>query len=71
MKTARAIDAIKGGGFLMAEYEEGAGELKYRCVPGGGRDPKASRAAYPGVGFETRRGCAVPGRGPADVELVT
>ncbi len=71
MKTVRAIDAIKAGGFLMAEYDEVSGELKYRCVPGGGRDHKAGGAAYPRLGAEAERGRAIPRDGSADVEAVT
>lgn len=43
MKTQRAIDAIKSGGFLMAEYDEVEQRLKYRCVPGGGVTPNQAK----------------------------
>lgn len=43
MKTVRAIEAIRRGGFLMAEYDANDQSLKYRCVPGGGVTPSQAR----------------------------
>jgi len=35
MKLQRAIEVIKGGGFLMAEQDADGGGVRYRCIPGG------------------------------------
>ncbi|HLO78173.1 MAG TPA: hypothetical protein VK196_17090 [Magnetospirillum sp.] len=52
MKTDHAIAALKSGGFLMAEHEDG-GELKYRCVPGGGITPKQAALLIRELGLQT------------------
>jgi hypothetical protein len=61
MKTQAAIDRIKSGGFLMAEFDEADQSLKYRCVPGGGRKPATSCLHYKNSGFEVKQRFSIRG----------
>jgi hypothetical protein len=61
MKTQAAIDCIKSGGFLMAEFDEADQCLKYRCVPGGGRKPATSCLHYKNSGFKAKQRFSIRG----------
>mgnify|MGYP000384989378 CR=1 FL=1 len=61
MKTQKAIDAIRSGGFLMAEYDENDQSLKYRCVPGGGVTPKQANSIIDQLKLKPQNDCLFEG----------
>lgn len=64
MKLQRAIEVIKGGGFLMAEHDEKAGAMRYACVPGGQLTTKQAVSLISSLGLKPSADTLFPGTTP-------
>lgn len=60
MKMVDAIARIEAGGFVMAEYDEASGALKYRCVPGGGLTQKQADRIIQKLGLKPGNDALLP-----------